>query len=81
MKGKLIRSDTIRGPLATFLNQLVYVVIIISEAVKVQEHETATFTWASPPPALAGGTVPGTSLELKIDFVSHSSPGLCYTLL
>ena len=60
MKGKLIRSDTMRRPVATFLNQLVNVVITIPEAVKVQEHETVTVTWASPPPALAGNTVTGT---------------------
>ena len=81
IKGKLIRSDTIRRPVLTFFNQLVNVVITKPEAVKVQEHEMVTVTLASLPPALTGGMVPGTSLELKIDLFSHSSSGLCYTLL
>ena len=81
MKGKSIESDTIKGPLVTFLNPLVNVDVTIPEAEKAQEHKTVTFAWASPPLALEGGTVPGTSLELNADFVSHSSPGLCYTLL
>ena len=34
------------------------------EAVKVQEHKTATVDLGFTTPALAGGTVPGTSLEL-----------------
>ena len=71
----------IRGPLASFLNQLVNMDVTIPEAEKAQEHKTVTVAWASPPPALAGGTVPGTSLELIADFVSHYSPGLYYALL
>ena len=64
MKGKLIRSNTIRGPLSTFINQLVKLVITIPEAVNVQEYKKVTVTWASPPPALARGMVLGTSFEL-----------------
>ena len=58
MKEKLIRSDTIRRPVATFLNQLVNMGITIPKAVKVQKHEMATVTWALPSPALVRGTVP-----------------------
>ena len=57
MKGKPIESDTIRGPLVTFLNQLVNVDITIPEAEKAQEHKTATVTWASPPPAFGIFTI------------------------
>ena len=37
MKGKLIRSDTIRGSLVTFLNQLVNVSITIQTAASEEE--------------------------------------------
>ena len=63
------------------MKQLVNVGVTIPEAVKVQEHETVTVTWASPPPELAEIKVPGTYQELKIDFFSHSSLGFCYALL
>ena len=49
MKVNLNRSDTIKGPAGTFLNELVNVGVTFPEAVKVQEHKTATVAWASPP--------------------------------
>ena len=69
MKGKPIESDTIRGPLATFLNELLNVDITIPEAEKAQEHKMVTVTWASPPPAFgrrySPRNLPGVDCRLR----------------
>ena len=75
-------SDTIKWPAGT-LNELVGLCghNKSPKAGNVREHKAATVDLGITTPAFAGGTVPGTFLELNADFVSHSSPGLCYTLL
>ena len=58
-------SDTIKGPMGT-LNEPVGKRGCNNslKAVKVQKHKTATVDLDFTTPALAGGMVPGTSLEL-----------------
>ena len=65
MKRKVTFFDTIKGPVGTLDEPVAKRGCNKSpKAVTVQEHKTATVDLDFTTPALAGGRVPGTSLEL-----------------
>ena len=65
MKGKEIISHTIKGPVGTLIEIVGNVVVTNPQSIEGQRTQDGKCYLGFTTPALAGGTVPGTSLELK----------------
>ena len=81
MKGKLIRYNKIRRPVATFLNQLVNIGVTNPQSSEGPITQDSDCYLGFTTPCIGRRYGPRNLPGVVIDFFSHSSSGLCYALL